>query len=280
MKESDYILEQRARENEVREAQEQLESVIVRFRGLPAERMPPLWMMQKIGSHSEEHFKNTATWSFRELVRRGRCRTSSNIIDIGSGCGRLALPFAELVKTGTYYGTDVFSDGIAWCQQNISNTHPNFKFVPQSVEHNYYFGGEAKPSSTLTLGFVPDRSIDFVFSISVFTHLVEADAQTYLREIARCLKPDAIAYITAFIIDDPFHAFVRRTGKHKAVKPVSEGHFQAYAGQDFLGGYTMDRWRHIIESAGLSIYGFDPGTWAEKPGSLHYQDTFILRLKS
>jgi SAM-dependent methyltransferase len=214
------------------------------------------------------------------LVRRGKLASLSRIVDIGSGCGRLAIPFSLLVKDGDYFGTDVFEEGINWCAKNISTRNPKFKFFLQEVENNYYFGGDIKPSDSLSLGFAGSGSIDFVFALSVFTHLVEADAERYFREIARCLNRGGVAYLTAFIIDKSFDAFVKRTNLHTAVREVSEGHYQAYEGQDFFAGYTFDRWRALIERSGLEISGFDPGTWAEKPGALHYQDTFIVTKRS
>lgn len=274
--ESPYIIHQRQREVAVRDAQAQLDSVVKQVLALKDSELPPLWMMNKIGSHSAEHFKNTASWSFGELVRRGKLSSLSRIIDIGSGCGRLALPFSLLIKEGDYFGTDVFDAGISWCAKHISVRNPKFKFFLQDVEHNYYFGGEIKPSAGLSLSFAETDSIDFVFALSVFTHLVEADAEKYFSEISRCLNRGGVAYLTAFIIDKTFGDFVQRTQLHTAVKEVSEGHYQAYEGQDFFAGYTFDRWRTLIERAGLEIGGFDPGTWAEKRGALHYQDTFIV----
>jgi SAM-dependent methyltransferase len=277
--ESSYIRQQRERETAAREAQAQIDSVVKHLLALPEAQLPPVWMMNKIGSHSAQHFKNTASWSFVELVRRGKLSSLSRVIDIGSGCGRLAIPFSLLIKEGEYFGTDVFEDGITWCTENVTPANPKFKFFLQKVENNYYFGGDIKPSSNISLNFAPDASIDFTFAISVFTHLVEADAARYFREIARCLKPDGLAYLTAFIIDKSFGDFVKRTGLHTAVTEVSPGHYQAYEGQDFFAGYTFDRWRELLEQAGLEISGFDPGTWAEKRGAMHYQDTFLVTKK-
>lgn len=274
--ESAYIKHQREREAAAREAQAQIDGIVKKLLALGESELPPLWMMNKIGSHSAEHFKNTASWSFVELMRRGRLSSMSRVLDLGSGCGRLALPFSLLIKDGDYFGTDVFEEGITWCAQNITARNPRMRFFLQEVEHNYYFGGDAEPSDRLSLGFAQTSSIDLVFALSVFTHLVEPDAERYLHEIARCLRPDGVAYLTCFIIDRTFDAFVQRTGLHTAVRQVSDGHFQAYSGQDFFAGYHFDRWRLIVENAGLEISGFDPGTWGEKAGALHYQDTFII----
>lgn len=274
--ESPYIKHQRQREAAEREAQARLDGIVKQIIALPDSELPPVWMMNKIGSHSPTHFKTAAAWSFSEMVRRGRLTASSRIIDLGSGCGRLAIPFSLLITEGDYYGTDVFEEGIAWCAEHISARNPKFKFFLQDVQDNYYFGGDVKPAADLNFRFAQTSSVDFVFAISVFTHLVEDDAKKYLHEIARCLQPGGMAYLTCFIIDRTFPDFVNRTGLHTAVKAVSEGHYQAYTGQDFFAGYDYARWQSLVEDAGLEISGFDPGTWAEKRGALPYQDTFII----
>lgn len=278
-KESAYIVHQRQRESGARDAETLIQSIVARYMTMDDAELPPTWMMNKIGSHSAEHFRKTGSWTFVELLKRGKVTPESRVVDIGSGCGRLAIPFSLYIKNGSYFGTDVFEDGVKWCAENISVKNPNFKFFLQVVENNYYFGGAAKPSANLSLSFADTSSIDLVFAISVFTHLVEADAQTYLHEISRCLQPNGIAYVTCFIIDRTFGSFVKRSGLHSAVQLVSEGHYQAYSGQDFFGGYDMPRWRQMVDQAGLEIAGFDPGTWAEKLGAIQYQDTFILTKK-
>jgi SAM-dependent methyltransferase len=275
-KASAYIEHQKRREQDARDAQSRIDSVVSKIQAMPEASLPPLWMMNKIGSHSVQHFKNTAVWTFVELLRRGQINDASRVIDIGSGCGRLALPFSHVIKTGAYFGTDVFDEGINWCNEHITSRNSSFKFILQTVENNYYFGGATKPSETLSLGFAEGASVDFVFATSVFTHLVEQDARRYLDEIARCLKPGGIAYVTCFIIDQHFSQFVARTGMHSAVNLVSAGHYQAYSGQDFFAGYEMARWRDLVANAGLEISGFDPGTWSEKLGALNFQDSFIL----
>jgi SAM-dependent methyltransferase len=274
--ESPYIRRQRQRAAIERQAQTRIDEIVRQTLALPDSDLPPIWMINKIGSHSTEHFKTNGAWTFAEMARRGRLHANSRVIDLGSGCGRLAIPFTRLITEGDYYGTDVFEEGIAWCQAHIGRRYPRFKFFLQDVPDSYYFGGEVKAAADLNFRFADTNSIDFIFAISVFTHLVEADAQTYLQEIARTLQPDGVAYLTCFIIDRTFPAYVRRTGLHTAVKEVSSGYYQAYTGQDFFAAYEYGRWKSLVENAGLEIGGFDPGTWAEKRGARQYQDTFIL----
>jgi len=246
------------------------------YRELPASRLPPEWMMNVIGSHDATHFRNTALWSLPMMVRRGQITPESHVVDIGSGCGRFALPFSLLIKEGRYYGVDVFRDGVNWCNEHISSQNPAFSFHVQDVESNYYDAGKVTTRNRQSLDFIPDGTIDFAFAVSVFTHLVQSDAEQYFQELRRVLKPTGVAYITTFIIDRYFRTFVERTGRHASVKEVSPGHYQAYKGQDFFSGYTMERWRDCIEREGLEIHGFDPGAWCAKPGAYNQQDTFLL----
>lgn len=276
---SAYILDQEKRAAEHDAAMAKMEAAVRATQAMTLAELPPEWMMNTIGSHAADHFKNTACWTFTELVRRGRLSSASRIIDIGSGCGRMALPFSHLIEDGEYYGTDVFREGVDWCTQNISPRNPAFKFFFQDVEKNYYFKDAAGEGNKMGLPFAKDGSIDFVFAISVFTHLIEYDAVQYLREIARVLDKRGIAYLTTFNIDRFFFEYVRNTGKHVAVREVSPGHYQAYAGQDFFGGYTPERWRKLVEDAGMEIIGYDPGSWANKPGSLHFQDVSLIAKK-
>jgi ubiquinone/menaquinone biosynthesis C-methylase UbiE len=45
-------------------------------------------------------------------------------------------------------------------------------------------------------------AFDYVFLTSVFTHMLPADVEHYLREIARVLKPGGHALITYFLLND------------------------------------------------------------------------------
>ncbi|MBX3428472.1 MAG: class I SAM-dependent methyltransferase [Hyphomonadaceae bacterium] len=279
MEKSAYIRGQEKKAAEYDAALGRIDACVRALHALDPPELPPEWMMNVIGSYSPEHFKNTAGWTFSELVRRGRLTGSSRIIDIGSGCGRMALPFSFMIEDGEYYGTDVFREGVEWCSENISARNPAFEFHLQEVEKNYYFQDSAGVGNKMGLSFASDKSIDFIFAISVFTHLIEYDAVQYLREIARTLDKSGLAYLTTFLIDDFFFDYVKRTGKHTGVQLVSDGHYQAYSGQDFFAGFTMDRWLKILHDAGLEVIGFDPGSWADKPGSLHFQDVFLVAVK-
>ena len=245
--------------------------------GLTADDLPPLPMMNIIGSHDAGHFKDAMTHLFHEISKRCSVDRTSHVLDLGCGCGRLAFPYAKFLSAGRYYGFDVWKDGIEWCKGHIADRHKNCEFVLVNAKNNYYFEDrDASVANEFNLQPVSSGSIDVAFAISVFTHLIQSDSQAYLHEIARVLKKDGRAYITGFIIDRFFWDYVRATGNHTGVAESKEpGCYYAYGGQDFFGGYTWDRWADMFDRAGLEIASSETGTWAQKPGARVYQDTFI-----
>jgi SAM-dependent methyltransferase len=272
---SDFVRSIKLHRESAQNADGRLRGVVSLCAGLTDTDLPPLWAMQKIGSDGPEHFRAVMIDIFSDLYRRFQLASQSRVLDIGCGCGRLAYPFAALLgEEGRYFGMDVWEDGVALCQAKLAAPHMTFHHV--QALNNYYFDAASSGRNDFKLPFVPTGDLDLVFAISVFTHLIEEDARAYLGEIARVLKPDGAAYITAFIIDRFFHDYVDRTGNHTGVAEVSKGHYQAYSGQDFLGGFTFPRWQEIVTDAGLEIASFELGSWAEKPGARPYQDTFVL----
>jgi SAM-dependent methyltransferase len=47
----------------------------------------------------------------------------------------------------------------------------------------------------------PDGSVTLFLAWSVFTHLLQPDAEFYLRELSRLLRPDGVAVTTWFLFD-------------------------------------------------------------------------------
>ena len=63
-------------------------------------------------------------------MQRFRVDDDWKILDMGCGCGRMAIPFsAYLSEKGKYIGFDVWSDGIEWCNENIRNDFQFKKFT-------------------------------------------------------------------------------------------------------------------------------------------------------
>ena len=82
----------------------------------------------------------------------------------------------------------MFPKGIAWCQENITPKHPNFRFQVADIRNKEYNSGERFAASEYEFPY-EDASFDFVLLTSVFTHLLPNEVENYLSEIQRVLAP-------------------------------------------------------------------------------------------
>lgn len=240
-------------------------------------QLPPKSMMNLAGSPDAVHYRNTMADHFTALVLRGAIEPDHTVLDLGCGCGRLALPFAHYLDGGTYIGIDVSSEALSWCRKNLDARGGTMRFIQRETVNKYSFESRNPVSrNSYHLAELQHEQVDFAFAISLFTKLQQRDCLSYLSELARVIRRNGCAYLTTFIIDDFFFDFVRRSGRHRAVTQEESGCYYAFEGLDFFAGYTRRTWTRMIEDSGLRIVGYDPGRWAEKPGALHHEDTFTV----
>lgn len=206
-------------------------------------------------------------------------------LEIGSGMGRDAFPLIDVLgPTGKYVGIDVQRESIVWCQKNISRDHPNFQFVHFNAAHELHNPLGAKTTLDYPLP-AAERSIDRVAMQSVLTHIFEDEAVHYLREIARVLKADGLAYVTFLLYSEDIVAASRKNNltayglrfEHK----YADGCYVDNA-QYPTGGvaYTDEAMQRMINKAGLRLVRpYLKGQWsgyhanADDDG----QDVAILR---
>jgi len=147
----------------------------------------------------------------------GLCRLDSTIVDIGCGCGRYAHPlrdyrFKSERFSGKYIGIDIDEEMLSWCRRNYD--HERFSFHRSSHASKAYRGA-ADGNSHYRLP-AADESVDFVFSMSLFTHLLEVQLANYCRESYRILKPGGHMAMACFTIDHPPPTYGKRhTFKHR-----------------------------------------------------------------
>jgi len=139
----------------------------------------------------------------RELTSRG-LRPEHRLLDIGSGIGNLALGLVGYL-TGGYDGIEIHPEAVAWCQRAITPLHPGFRFHHadlSSVAYNPH--GRTAPSA-YRFPFA-DRSFDFIFLGSVFTHMLPDAVEHYVQEIARLLAPGGVCVASYFLLNDETRA--------------------------------------------------------------------------
>jgi SAM-dependent methyltransferase len=132
-----------------------------------------------------------------------------NVVDIGSGIGRVAIPLTQYLSgKGNYHGLEIIKRAVDWCRDNISSYYGNFHFTHLDVHNPHY-----NPRGRLTLQSIAlpvgAGSADVVFLASVFTHIGEQDATFYVKQIARMLKPGGQLWSTWFLLDEETKELVR-----------------------------------------------------------------------
>jgi SAM-dependent methyltransferase len=144
--------------------------------------LPPPELVYSVAGHFDmQVYYDSGVWHaelLRDLldahdrdVQDCRC-----LLDFGCGCGRVTRQWHDLPSTRVH-GTDYNPRLVEWCRNALS-------FADFSTN------GLSPPLA------YPDAHFDFIYAISVFTHLT-ADLQIpWMRELERVLVPDGLLVVT------------------------------------------------------------------------------------
>ncbi|MCH2193193.1 class I SAM-dependent methyltransferase [Kordia sp.] len=207
----------------------------------------------------------------------GNIQPDSRILDIGSGIGRMAIPFTEFLnENGTYKGFDVVAQGVDWCTANITSKYPNFTFKFTPLKNDLYNLNTNAEAKDFTFPY-DNSSFDFAFLTSVFTHMMPADVLHYLGEIYRVLDTKKICLATFFILDET-------SRKHMSSSKMNfKVDRQTYALMDEKVkeanvAFDKDYIFAQFEAKGFQIVNYFPGTWSGRTeNTLSYQDIIVLK---
>jgi SAM-dependent methyltransferase len=164
--------------------------------------VPPLELRELVGPREPEAFDHPRGQSVFPTLTR--LELYDFVLDFGCGCGRVArrLAVADAPMPERYVGVDLHAGMIAWANQNLAPRLPGFTFIHQDV-----FNTSFNPRGSLPQMApfpVEDGSVSLLLALSVFTHLVQAQAELYLDEIKRVLRPDGVALATFFLFDKAY----------------------------------------------------------------------------
>lgn len=218
----------------------------------------------------------------RSFVNEGGLKSHHKVLDVGCGMGRAALPMVNFIDAkagGSYDGFDIVWRGIEWCQKKYKQfTH--FKFVHADV-YNMHYNPQGRNKSREYRFPYADNTFDFVLLTSVFTHMLPADVENYLREIARVMKPEATCFITYFIMNPESRALIEQ-GKMQQNFDFKHNHgdysvvFET--DPEYAVGFELAYLQKIYDSSGLNIQ--TPilyGAWSGRDPHYSFQDVVIAK---
>ena len=100
------------------------------------------------------------------------------ILDFGCGCGRIVRAFRHFLPSQNLYGTDIDPEAIEWLKTNYRDI-AEFGVNPYLPPMSY-----------------KEETFDFIYSISIFTHLPEEMQFAWLEELRRITKPGGYLILT------------------------------------------------------------------------------------
>jgi SAM-dependent methyltransferase len=103
---------------------------------------------------------------------------ADRVLDFGCGCGRTIRWFLD-ADGPEWHGADVDREAVEWCAQHLSRGH--FLATPPVPPLPY-----------------TDDHFDFVYCLSVFTHLDERMQDLWLAELRRVLRPGGVLLYTVY----------------------------------------------------------------------------------
>jgi len=119
-----------------------------------------------------------AAETIREALERNEIGMNQfeKMLDFGCGCGRVTRQWKDLhgVKV---HGTDYNQRLIKWCCHNLRFA----RFVTNQLEPPLSYS---------------DQSFDFIYALSVFTHIPEALQFSWMDELRRVMKSQGLLLIT------------------------------------------------------------------------------------
>lgn len=159
--------------------------------------IPPLPMREAVGPTDPAAFDNPTG---RPIFESVPIEAYDSVFDFGCGCGRLARQLIQQTpRPRSYLGVDLHLPLVEWAQDNLASHAEGFRFAHHDVRYDAWNPGDDKPD-TAPLP-TDDGSRSLVIAFSVFTHLIQAHAEYYLREVARILAPEGAFYSTWFLFD-------------------------------------------------------------------------------
>jgi ubiquinone/menaquinone biosynthesis C-methylase UbiE len=237
---------------------------------------PPLHLRRHVGPLRTFEASGAEFMSYLRLLVR--MQPSERMLDIGCGCGLMALHLKDyLDKQGSYVGVDLHRPSIKWCRSHIGSQHQNFQFEHIDVRSFAYNPqGNCKGESFV---FPYDsHSFDVVLLKSVFTHMRPAEIENYLREVARLLKENGRCLATFFLLNQEQKALA---AEERNVLKFSFG---------------TETWRYVYEHSPESSSAHDEsyilsllgkhglrlhapiyyGHWSGRKAGLSFQDMLII----
>jgi SAM-dependent methyltransferase len=176
------------------------------------------------------------------------------VVELGCGCGRVARALRDRWFEGTYLGVDIDEEMIEYCRQSFIKDRFQFMLSPHRSA-TYSSNGSGAPKETASeLVLAEPDSKDFVFSISLYSHLLERKAVDYIQESFRILRKNGVMQLTFFCME---HVTLgqRWSFQHRAGNAYIENPRYPEAAVAYHANYMIG----LAERSGFREVSINPG---------------------
>lgn len=211
------------------------------------------------------------------LIRLAELESTSRVLDLGCGVGRIAIPLTEVLSPpGCYEGIDIVRNNIQWCSSRISPRHAHFGFSHANVFNKYYNPKGTTSAQSYRLPF-DAGSFDIVFLVSVFTHMRLNEMENYVSEASRVLKQDGRLFATFFLLNTSARTAIARRTSHLQFQSADEdiAMFNPRVPEHAIA-FDETLVRGLLEGSGFRVR--DPiayGSWSGHEAPLSFQDILV-----
>ena len=237
--------------------------------------LPPEKLRNHVGGEGAFHEIGNRFLDHFKLF--GKLKPYEAILDVGCGCGRMAIPLIKhLDKKGCYEGFDVDNKCITWCIENITSLYPNFHFQHVDVNNKFY-NPEGKFNPENFVFPYDSDSFDFVYLSSVFTHMLPQHMEQYFSEISRVLKKGGRCFITYFLINPESIELINQKKSYIEFFEINKGIYSTDKEvPEQVIAFDEDLIRKFYTKNGLSVKTpFYYGSWCGRKKCIDFQDIVI-----
>lgn len=155
---------------------------ILRGLGIIDFQVPPNHILRRTSSHSIRHYYESGLTTFMPIATAAitfgvPMNQPINVLDFACGAGRQLLHLTRQYPEIHAYACDIRADAIA----HLQRLYPTVKACANKFDPPLPF---------------EDATFDFIYSVSVFSHLSVEDAQLWLPELFRIARPGSTLCLT------------------------------------------------------------------------------------
>ncbi|MES9971495.1 MAG: class I SAM-dependent methyltransferase [Candidatus Thiodiazotropha sp.] len=217
---------------------------------------PPDYLRSRVhGDESLQDFENAGKLLsyhiFSFFCSHAEKARDNHVFDFGCGCGRVVRYLSKLFAGNHFYASDIDHEAIAWCRENLSDICE-------------FTANDALPPLPFE-----SKSFDFIYSISVFTHLPEEMQIHWLDELRRVTKRNGYLLLTTHgqqLAPEEVQQGLNEHGFHYAVAGGTDGLPDFYQTSFHTEEYIRRTWGRYLEIVDIV-----------NKGIMNHQDLVICR---